>query len=776
MLRCIRAVCRACSCRACFTIFFASLWVLCLSGPCFGFNSLYPVLYAEQIFVDACDADVAAVCKAAINTTRGVPCCDEQSKKIVMLSTITLFAEDGVLVLYGELQDRVGARNSLLVAGSIMSTGLGMLAYNSLIADLELLWYAGFFLLGVAGPGIFLSALSLGEKFEGLEPVITPIITAMFDASSLVFLIWSALYAQGTGVSFATILLSWLGLALLSSACVYFLIPSNKALQTLHLQRQENALTRSRELPDSLLDPFCSASSLAGVAHHGAGGGSRRTSRECLDPVREPTTARTTAPTTARASRECRDRVREPIPTIHGHDEQTRVAHHEGGGGEGGGGGGEGGGGEGGGGAIGAIGGGVSTAAAASAAGLVHAEQYHLYSHYRQPADGLPYGLIKDGLIKDGLSRDGQPYGQPLPDGRQPSPDQPGVRMSKLDGARHGARQEGALHSSDGGVNGGASGGANGRCGAPSPQRHPTVAQSLSAPMLNGSSPGRADREHVDREHVDREHLRRRSRDELQADGRLKTTPLLNTTPMLNTTPLLPHVGGGSLLGEMEVLHYDDTTTLRELLCRTDTVLMVSFMASLNLKQAFYIQTVAQQLEVTWDLEISNHISNYFNVLFPVLALLSTPLAVWLFAKFQHRDHEYMVVCGGLMSAWAISQGIPSVATQYAAATLFGPARTLVWAAYFHFFQNAARYPPSKLGRLIGYSNLLLAVVGDLPPIPLYSYAKNQRDDAASTAVFTVIHAVLTGVVLAILIVLVVYLRRQHRRMLERFTIMATGA
>ena len=66
--------------------------------------------------------------------------------------------------------------------------------------------------------------------------------------------------------------------------------------------------------------------------------------------------------------------------------------------------------------------------------------------------------------------------------------------------------------------------------------------------------------------------------------------------------------------------------------------------------------------------------------------------------------------------------------------------------------------------------------MGDLPPIPLYSYAKNQRDDAASTAVFTVIHAVLTGVVMAILIVLVVYLRRQHRRMLERFTIITTGA
>lgn len=155
-------------------------------------------------------------------------------------------------------------------------------------------------------------------------------------------------------------------------------------------------------------------------------------------------------------------------------------------------------------------------------------------------------------------------------------------------------------------------------------------------------------------------------------------------------------------------------------------------------------------------------VSNYFNLIFPVLALLSTPVVAAVFAKFQHEDHAYMAVCGGLMATWAVSQAMPWQATQYVAATLFGPARTLMWAAYFHFFQNPSRYPPSKLGRLIGYSNLLIAFVGDLPPIPLYSFAANQRDDASSAVAFEFIHAVLAAGVVGLLIAFVVYLRRTH--------------
>ena len=207
----------------------AALWVLLLSGPCFGFNSLYPVLYSEGLFVQSCGSSAAAACEAAVaNTTAvGLPCCDAQSKKMVTLSTMTLFAEDSILVVYGELQDRFGARCTLLVASSILCASLCVLTINSMLQDsaIELLWYVGFFLMGLAGPGIFLAALSLGEKHGDLEPVITPVIASMFDASSLVFLLWSALYQSGQGLAFHVILIAWLALTLLLSLAVFVLLP-----------------------------------------------------------------------------------------------------------------------------------------------------------------------------------------------------------------------------------------------------------------------------------------------------------------------------------------------------------------------------------------------------------------------------------------------------------------------------------------------------------------------------------------------------------------------
>ena len=53
--------------------------------------------------------------------------------------------------------------------------------------------------------------------------------------------------------------------------------------------------------------------------------------------------------------------------------------------------------------------------------------------------------------------------------------------------------------------------------------------------------------------------------------------------------------------------------------------------------------------------------------------------------------------------------------TQFASAILFGPCRTLQWACYFHFLSLPRRYPPQFVGRLLGYGNLVIALVGDVP-------------------------------------------------------------
>ena len=126
------------------------------------------------------------------------------------------------------------------------------------------------------------------------------------------------------------------------------------------------------------------------------------------------------------------------------------------------------------------------------------------------------------------------------------------------------------------------------------------------------------------------------------------------------------------------------------------------------------------------------------------------------------------------------------VSAQYAAAALFGPSRSLLWACYFHFYQNAARYPPAMIGRLYGYSNLVIAAIGDGPPELLHKFVVNNvtfgdtRDATAQR--YVALHAVLAVPILLTALALPAVLfaqRRTHRRMLrehERANAAAAGS
>jgi hypothetical protein len=132
------------------------------------------------------------------------------------------------------------------------------------------------------------------------------------------------------------------------------------------------------------------------------------------------------------------------------------------------------------------------------------------------------------------------------------------------------------------------------------------------------------------------------------------------------------------------------------LMLRWDTMFLVGLMAVTNLKQNFYIETVFNQLVVQFGEATATQISNYFNVAFPLLALFSTPMAMYLFARCKGREYLYMSVVSLLLVAFCCIQLLPSAVAQYVAATLFGPSRTIQWAAYFHIFQNPARCLPTR--------------------------------------------------------------------------------
>ena len=46
-------------------------------------------------------------------------------------------------------------------------------------------------------------------------------------------------------------------------------------------------------------------------------------------------------------------------------------------------------------------------------------------------------------------------------------------------------------------------------------------------------------------------------------------------------------------------------------------------------------------------------------------------------------------------------------------------------ACYFHFFATPSRYPSHKMGRMVGYGNLFIALLGDGPPYLLSAYVQH---------------------------------------------------
>ena len=167
-------------------------------------------------------------------------CCQEQDQLLTLMSSLALFASDGVMILYGELLDRRGARCCCGVALSLCWSGFLVLGLNAWRLRNDALWMASFFCIGVAGPGVFMSMLSFGECHPALRPLITALAAAMWDSSSAVFLLFSYLYFEAQ-ISFAAIALLWLGVVFIIGMAVWTQLPTHMQLAMLRAHGAECA-------------------------------------------------------------------------------------------------------------------------------------------------------------------------------------------------------------------------------------------------------------------------------------------------------------------------------------------------------------------------------------------------------------------------------------------------------------------------------------------------------------------------------------------------------
>jgi MFS family permease len=201
--------------------------------------------------------------------------------------------------------------------------------------------------------------------------------------------------------------------------------------------------------------------------------------------------------------------------------------------------------------------------------------------------------------------------------------------------------------------------------------------------------------------------------------------------------------------------------------CRMDTKLMLCFMAVYNLKSSFYIATFSSEMNAMFFRPTADSLTNTFNIAFPVGGFVTSVIGATLLDKLGEREDLYMTLVLLLAIMFGLYNLLPYAASQFASALLFGPVRTLQWACYFHFLSHPKRYPSHYVGRLLGYGNLVIAVVGDVPLAAMQSFILYNDYLGSRAARYLLVHFVLQLLLIGTL-ALPWYLSRQRVAVLAK--------
>ena len=177
---------------------------------------------------------------------------------------------------------------------------------------------------------------------------------------------------------------------------------------------------------------------------------------------------------------------------------------------------------------------------------------------------------------------------------------------------------------------------------------------------------------------------------------------------------------------------------------RTDTLLLLLTMSCANLKATYYIVSFSDVSRQLFDEQTARQLDSLFNLAFPLGALCTSPLVSLLLRRFRKRPHAYMAIALLGQHLFGLCTLMPYVLPQALGALLFGPARTLLWGAYFHYLAQPRRYPRHLAGRTLGYSNLVLALTSDAPLYGLNLIVEHVTADggrARRAGVYLSVHA-----------------------------------
>ncbi|SPN96967.1 related to MFS amino acid transporter [Cephalotrichum gorgonifer] len=157
------------------------------AGIVFGYAAIKPVLKSEGAYRDLCSSDATS--------EHDVDVCVEI--RLNFMFTVAAVASNLAALPIGALLDRHGPRTSgilgsaFLTAGSILMANARHLRFDGFLA--------GYLLLALGGPAVFISSFHLSNAFPAHSGLILALVTGAFDASSALFLAYRLVYERTGG-------------------------------------------------------------------------------------------------------------------------------------------------------------------------------------------------------------------------------------------------------------------------------------------------------------------------------------------------------------------------------------------------------------------------------------------------------------------------------------------------------------------------------------------------------------------------------------------------
>ncbi|KAF9874452.1 hypothetical protein CkaCkLH20_08015 [Colletotrichum karsti] len=217
------------------------------AGIVFGFAALKPILIAEGVYSDLCNADDPVT----VDDGDDIPCV-EQDMRLNLFFIVASVTANVSSLLAGSVLDRYG-RHACWVASSICITiGCVLMASSHNFEDFDGYFFGNIF-LALGGTFVFVSSFQLANAFPKYSGLIIALVTGAFDASAAVFLIYQMVYNATNGqLSLEKFFYAYIAIPVLILIAEFIYMPSRSYHTIPQLEAKiEKAQDETRDAHDS---------------------------------------------------------------------------------------------------------------------------------------------------------------------------------------------------------------------------------------------------------------------------------------------------------------------------------------------------------------------------------------------------------------------------------------------------------------------------------------------------------------------------------------------